>query len=57
MKRFKRQSDLIKHAVKGVLDRQAVMCKTTICKSRQMGMSETTGDFLERCAAKLRRTR
>jgi len=57
MKRFKRQSDLIRHAVKGVLDRQAVMRKAIICKSRQMGMSETTGDFLQQCVAKLRRMR
>jgi len=51
MKRFKRQSDLIKHAVKGVLDRQA------IARKKARDQMAKAGDFLQQCAMKLRSTR
>ena len=48
MKRFKRQSDLIKSAAKNVLKRQADERK------KHISAMKTAGDFLQQCAMKLR---
>ncbi len=47
-KRFKKQSDFIKYAVKCTLARQSDTRK------EQVGLLRTAGDFLQNCAAKLR---
>jgi len=49
MKRFKRQSDLVKQAIKNVCERQDKEYKQMLA-----AVKDKAGDFLQQCAAKLR---
>lgn len=57
MKRFKKQSDLVRHAVKRAIKRIDNGEPPSWMQSRGIPMPEPEGDFLQNCAMKLRMPR
>ena len=51
MKRFKKQNDLIRHAIKNVFKRQVAD------REEHVNLMSEAGDFLQQCAMKLRMPR